>query len=266
MATLNFSNGPDINKKGTSAADVMNLLDGNDSANGLDGNDTMYGGAGDDTLNGDNGDDWVLGGTGNDVLSGGTFGNDTLLGEVGNDTLNGSYGSDYLDGGLGNDSIVGGLNAPDTMLGGAGNDTIRGEGIINGGTGADRLQSDNAVFVYDDGDTGVGVGNRDTIVWFHSENSKINVNAVDANTAIAGDQNFVFIGTSKAGAAFSAPGQILLMALDTRGQEIHGGNTAISNYVVQLNTDADLQPEMEILLEHWTGGNTALPSASWFIL
>ncbi len=230
---------------------------GNDSVNGLDGNDVIYGGLGHDTLNGGNGAARLPGGDGNDYQ----------YGFYGNDTLDGSYGSDSLEGGAGNDSLVGGLNSPDTLIGGQGNSPLRGNGLLNGGTGQDLLYGDQARFVFDDGDSGVGAAARNRISWLRWDNgSKIDLSAVDANTGLLGDQAFKFIGSSKAGAAFTGTGQVMLMAYDTYGKEIHGGNTAISYDVVQMNTGGSLAPDMEIAIEHWTGGNSAVPSASWFIL
>jgi Ca2+-binding RTX toxin-like protein len=67
-----------------------------DNVNGLDGNDGLDGGAGNDSLGG---------GAGNDYINGGT-GDDTLLGESGNDTLTGNSGSDVIDGGAGTDTAI----------------------------------------------------------------------------------------------------------------------------------------------------------------
>lgn len=267
MATINGTSGADLKKKGTALADVMNMLAGDDEAIGLAGNDTMYGGAGNDTLNGDRDNDRLLGGDGNDYLYGGISGNDSLYGEAGNDTLDGGYGSDYLDGGVGNDRLIGGINAPDTLLGGDGNDYIQGNGLLNGGRGRDELRGDQARFVFDDGDAGVGATARDVIVWMKPDRgSKIDLAPIDANTAVSGDQAFRFMGSSKDGAAITGTGQALAMAIDTYGKEIHGGNTAVAKYVIQLNTGGSLAPDMEIEVQHWTGGNSMTPSDSWFFL
>ncbi|MDX5403039.1 MAG: hypothetical protein LPK02_12540, partial [Rhodobacterales bacterium] len=62
---------------GTSSADVLDLLDGNDS---------------------------IAAGGGSDRISGGA-GNDTIMGDSGNDRLNGDAGADSLNGGSGRDTL-----------------------------------------------------------------------------------------------------------------------------------------------------------------
>ena len=92
--------------------------------------------------------------------------NTVMLGEGGNDTLVGAAGSDYITGGLGTDSLTGGLN--------------------------------NDVFDFNDvSEIGRGV-NRDVITDFTHGADLIDLNSIDANTEVAGDQNFSFIE----GAAF----------------------------------------------------------------
>lgn len=136
-----------------------NLILGGTAANLLDG------GAGNDTIS-SGGDlspyvtDTVIGGEGDDSLSGGgTFGSDLLLGGAGNDTLTGSNaslfgedGNDYLQGGQ-----MDGHHAPgNTVSGGAGRDTLLGGGGMDGGDGADLLESN--IFY-----SAVGGGGNDTI-------------------------------------------------------------------------------------------------------
>jgi len=90
---------------GSSAPDVLN---------GNDGNDTLRGGDAADTLNGGNGDDQLYGENGVDVINGGD----------GNDFLDGGANTDTLNGGNGNDILIGGAGW-DRMTGGAGSDTFR---------------------------------------------------------------------------------------------------------------------------------------------
>jgi Ca2+-binding RTX toxin-like protein len=142
-------------------------------------------------------------GTGNDLVNTivGNSGDNHLNGLGGNDTLNGAAGNDTLDGGLANDSLSGG-DGNDTLLGGQGTDTLNGgvgsdwlEGgaardILTGGTGADQ-------FVFRDGDFGNSQATADKITDFSSvDGDKINLQFVDANTLLSGDQGFSFIGTS----------------------------------------------------------------------
>jgi Ca2+-binding RTX toxin-like protein len=72
------------NFTGTSSADFIAALEGNDTVSAGDGNDSVWGGDGNDSL---------LGEAGNDSLSGG-FGNDTLIGGIGADTLEAGSGVD----------------------------------------------------------------------------------------------------------------------------------------------------------------------------
>jgi hypothetical protein len=101
---------------------------------------------------------------------------DTIYGMGGNDTISGAGGADIIDGGSGNDTITGGLGADE----------------LTGGVGADK-------FVYNSAAES-GAGASDVIKDFsRSQGDKINLNAIDANVNVGGNQNFQFIGT----AAFS---------------------------------------------------------------
>jgi Ca2+-binding RTX toxin-like protein len=123
----------------------------------------------------------------------------TLLGAVvangwGNgldNVITGSKAGNLLSGGAGNDML----------LGGAGNDTLRGDAghdILTGGAGADTFDF-NAV-----SETGVLATTRDVITDFThnatlSLSDRIDVSTIDANSALASDQAFSWLGT----AAFS---------------------------------------------------------------
>jgi predicted extracellular nuclease len=106
---------------GTSGADLILGLSGNDTLNGLAGIDLLCTGTGNDTANGGDDDDTLDGDSGNDTLNGGN-GNDSLSGGSGNDKLNGEAGNDSMAGGSGNDKLTGGTEA-DSFSGGTGNDT-----------------------------------------------------------------------------------------------------------------------------------------------
>jgi serralysin len=133
---------------------------GNDSLSGGGGHDWLYGGWGNDTLTGWMGRDVLYGG-GNDVLSGAT-GDDTLFGDAGGDKLNGGDGADTLIGGESND----------TLTGGAGNDVFRWASQAELGNYYDRITD------------------------FAPGADKIDLASVDANTLVAGDQAFNFIGAN----------------------------------------------------------------------
>jgi Ca2+-binding RTX toxin-like protein len=200
---------------------------GDDSLSGGGGIDKLFGGAGGDGLSGGAGNDVLHGDAGADRLYGGD-GDDVLYGDAGADYLNGGdgYGFDVADysngstgvvvnlfagtasggdaqgdsfvgienlsGTQGNDSLVGdsGRNA---LQGGNGNDVLigaRGEDSLTGGAGADRFLYIDVV------QSPVGLGASDGISDFsHAQGDKIELWPIDADTTIAGNQAFSFIGT-----------------------------------------------------------------------
>jgi Ca2+-binding RTX toxin-like protein len=213
--------------------DLANGGSGNDNLSGDSGDDTLIGGAGNDVLGGDAGDDSLDGSIGADSIRGG-LGEDTLLGGAGNDTLSGNEDNDTLDGGLGND-LLSGDAGDDMLLGDFGNDTLRGgasHDTLFGGAGDDSLDGFTGNDALDGGagnDTLLGAAGRDvftgglgadvflftvaaqsngsfvdTITDFTAGSDRIDLSGIDADTSLAGDQSFTFIGT----AAFSAAGQL----------------------------------------------------------
>jgi len=215
---------------GKSGADSLHGADGMDTLSGGTGNDLLSGDADNDSLDGGTGNDTLDGGTGDDTLAGGagsdTYivsagdvvteapggGTDTVLSTAagftlsanvenltfagagdftgtGNDlanTITGGTGNDTLDGGTGNDKLLGG-DGNDNLLGGDGNDSLTGGAggdTLTGGAGTDK-------FIF--GNTSDFSG--DTIGDFsHAEHDKIDVSGVDANSFLALDQAFAFIG------------------------------------------------------------------------
>jgi Ca2+-binding RTX toxin-like protein len=153
-------------------------------------------------------------GTGvNDHLSGVGEHVDSLLGLAGNDTLEGGAGTDTLTGGAGNDSLDGGSDA-DTLIGGAGVDTM------TGGSGDD-------LFVFNLGDSGVGVGNRDVITDFDHP-------ALNERIDLHNLANLSFIGTAN----FYASNQVRYLIDNTNNDTL-----------VQVNLDSNTAaPELEIEL------------------
>jgi Ca2+-binding RTX toxin-like protein len=166
-----------------------------------DGSDTLQGGDGNDVLRGGSGPDHLDGGAGFDVAiysesaagvmvrldagtgAGGTAQGDTLT------AIEGVYG------GAGNDVLVGGA-LDDTLVGNAGNDALVGYGgrdTLAGGAGADR-------FLYGSvGQSPAGAGSDLILDFSHADGDRIELAAIDANTAAAGDQAFAFIGTAAFG-------------------------------------------------------------------
>jgi Ca2+-binding RTX toxin-like protein len=249
---------------------------GNNLANQITGNNannSLSGLAGGDTLKGRGGDDVLRGGAGNDILIGG----------LGADVLDGGSGSDRAqyndaDEGLTADLDVAtnntGFAAGDTYLGienlsGSGyGDTLRGDGVANqilglggndllqGRGGADRLTGGNGqdtltggagadIFDFDAlAESGNTPTSADLITDFAVGVDDIDLSGIDADSALAGDQAFTFIGT----AAFSAAGQIRLSSSD--------GDT-----YVEANVDTTIGADFVL---HLTG-NISL-SAADFIL
>jgi Ca2+-binding RTX toxin-like protein len=141
--------------------------------------------------------------TGNDTKTGGN-GNDTLNGLGGNDTLSGSYGDDKLNGGDGADTLIGGLGQ-DTLTGGAGNDIFKFNSLA-------EIGSDFPYEKITDFATG----------------DKINLAGVDANSNLAGDQAFTFLG-----------------ALST----FTGVAGELRNYFGQLQGDVDGDTSADFIIE-----------------
>ncbi len=126
--------------------------------------------------------DFLTGDSGANVLNG-YGGNDRLYGQDGADVLRGLDGNDLVSGGAGDDGVHGG-NGNDILWGGAGVD------LLKGNAGADRFQFRLT------SESGLGPL-RDTIGDFsRAEGDRVDLAAIDANTAASGNQAFTFIGTA----------------------------------------------------------------------
>lgn len=173
--------------------------------------DVLTGDGGANTILGDAGQDWLTGGDGNDVATGGD-GHDSVWGGDGNDLLLGGVGDDTLFGGAGIDTAsyaaaTAGVEIDLSWLEeqqtrGAGVDTLIaienliGSGfddVLAGGAGANVLRggAGNDRFVFG----GTASSARDTIADFTS-GDVIDLSAIDANGAAAGDAAFAFIGAT----------------------------------------------------------------------
>ncbi|WP_205480859.1 calcium-binding protein [Sphingomonas arenae] len=238
--------------------DLENTITGNSGSNrmwGMGGNDTLIGNAGNDFLDGSEGGDTLIGGIGNDVYYVDTLsdtiveaaneGYDTvrttldwtlgagldrieLLGSgdldgTGNglaNILSGNAGANVLSGMDGNDRIFG-KEGSDTVDGGAGGDWLEGgtgQDTFIGGAGSDR-------YVFREGDFGgATTDTADRIIDFgDAENDRIRLDLIDANTNVAGNQVFSWLGDT----AFTG------VAGQLRYEQI-GGNT-----YVQGDTNGD---------------------------
>jgi Ca2+-binding RTX toxin-like protein len=240
---------------------VENLIGSNfnDTLFGNGATRTLFGGAGMDVLASGSGGARLDGGTGADEMFGG-LGNDTFIVDHVNDfvfelirspdqvesvdsmessvsytlpsgvehlTLTGSSTISGTGNKL-NNQITG--NSASNMLSG-----LEGSDLLVGGLGADILNggSGNDTFDYNTvSDSPAGAG-RDVIQDFRGsfsfEADRIDLQDIDANSLVAGNQAFSYIGFD----AFTAAGQL-------RYSSITG--------ILQGNTDADAAPEFEIQL------------------
>jgi Ca2+-binding RTX toxin-like protein len=121
----------------------------------------------------DNVERLVYAGTGNFAGTGNTL----------NNVITGGPGKDLLRGGAGNDTLTGG-SGNDKLSGGAGADTL------TGGLGADK-------FVFSSTSDFPTGSLHDTITDFsHAQGDQIDLSALDANTKVAGNQAFTYLGTA----------------------------------------------------------------------
>ena len=233
-------------------------LTGNEFAQwifGNAGNNILSGGGGNDRLVGGGGTDTLIGGAGNDVfrvndasdviveaagqgedklqasasytLADGVFVEILttdgvsktkaidLAGNSSNNLIHGNYGVNVLSGGAGNDQLYA-FHGNDTLIGGAGADGLWG------GFG-------NDTFVFQD-TTDSLIGARDQIRDF-SSGDLIDLSGIDANSAVADDQAFTFVGSN----GFSG----------TAG-ELRAYQTSNAEWIVEGDTDGDGDADFQI--------------------
>ena len=160
-----------------------------------------------------------------DRIAGG-FGNDLLYGQGGDDVLRGNKGNDQLLGGDGRDSLEGGLGR-DILTGGAGPDTFAFRSIQDSQPGAwysiDRITD---------------LSNED----------RIDLSFIDADTTIAGNQAFQqvseFTGTA---------GQLTL-------RYVYYDNGFVNRTTLEVDVDGDGQADFAVLIE-----GQHLSAAGWVL-
>jgi len=157
----------------------------------------------------------LAGNPGDNVLSG-RAGDDKVLGGSGNDHLFGEAGNDVLRGGSGDDTLVGGIGR-DILVGDQGTDTFVFRSVS-------ESRADSA----------------DVVVDFEAED-RIDLQVIDANTLVSGNQAFQFIGSDP----FTSAGQV-------RVEQDGSGNTW-----VEANVNAGLGADFRLLLRDFTGPLTA---------
>jgi len=247
--TLNGGNGIDTASYAASATGVsvdLGNLDPQATGDGIDrllGIENLTGSStGGDTLTGDYLANIIDGGNGNDLIEGGD-GADTLIGGGGNDTVSyaGAAGDVVVnlalgtaaDGSGGKDTLTGFEN----ILGSQFDDSLRGGGaanVIEGGIGRDVLNggAGNDTFVYRTlGDSTVATAGRDLIADL-AAGDRIDLSAIDANSALASDQAFTFIGT----ASFSSvAGQLRATTTSIEG-DVNGDGIADFAITIAVTT------------------------------
>jgi serralysin len=222
---------------------------------GTDSRNTLLGGAGDDKLYGKGGNDILVGAAGRDYLSGGT-GMDTasytnakaavladllyasrntrdasgdrfssvenLTGSAYADSLRGTNAANAIQGGAGNDTLYG-RGGNDKLVGGAGKD------VLYGGSGADSFDF-NAI-------KESLPSARDTIKDFVRGSDRIDLRSIDANSKVAGDQAFSFIGSK----AFTGAGQLKfsngVLSGDLNGDKVADFQVNVSGLSALAKTD-----------------------------
>lgn len=236
--TVACGNGND-NVEGGAGLDDVDLGGGNDVfiASFADGNDDVQGGSGIDTytaaaataavvINLD--DEFAFGSNiGSDTITGfenaiGGSGVDSITGTVAANTLRGGGGGDALNGAAGNDVLFGNAGA-DTLVGGTGRDILYGGGAD---AALDRFDF-NAI-----AESGLTAATRDFIVDFQDSQDRIDVNTIDANSSVVGNQNFTAVV-----AAFTVAGAQIKVT------------TVSGNRLVEFNTDNDVAAEFSILVK-----------------
>jgi Ca2+-binding RTX toxin-like protein len=233
-----------------------------DTIHGLDGGDLIGGGAAGDTLYGDDGNDTLNGGLGVDLMHGGA-GDDTYVVDDANDAVieSADEGTDRIaawsdftlgdgvenlilkgDGdinGTGNerDNRIYGNDGDNILYGGAGFDFATGIGVdvLFGGAGNDR-------FVFGAPQDSLVGPRRDVIKDFLVGADQIDLTAIDANTGLAGDQAFDFIGsdafTGTAGELQAKPWGIHTMVSgDVDGNGLANFQILVTGHIALQETD-----------------------------
>ena len=218
---------------------------GNAIALGGDGNDVltagghaqMFGNMGDDTLSaGDGANASLFGGQDQDVITVTNSAGGYAFGNLGDDHITTS-GLESVYGGQGNDTLVvtGGVGeylsgdlGSDTITGGGGDDTIVGGGatdVLAGGAGANR-------FVYGALSDSSGSA-HDVIIDFNASKDHLDISAIDAQRAAAGQAAFHWVASFDGGAGEAE--LVYDSAHDTTALALDADGDRAADFVVVLN-------------------------------
>ena len=141
-------------------------------------------------------------------------------GDAENYVLHGTFNQDIIDGSNGDDRIYG-LQENDTLNGVDGND------ILTGGSGADLLLDGSGRDIFQYLSVSDSTANSRDIVDLNSGLDRIDLEAIDANESIDGNQTFAFIGS----ADFSGAGQVRFDS---------------TNNLILANVDGNLAADLEL--------------------
>ena len=222
---------------GNMAGNIIDGGDGNDEIYGLGDGDILRGGAGNDQIEGSGGNDRMSGGEGDaDVLSyynsaggvtvdlryqgtwqavGGFSGTDWF--DQFEDLYGSNRGGDLLIGSVDDNRILG-FGGDDRIFGFDGNDELfgqQGNDLLAGGVGADVLTGGAGADVFDFNHISESTSAaRDTVRDFSAAaGDTIDLSGIDANSAVAGNQAFNFVGS----AAFGSAGDLRFVTNGTDG-------------------------------------------------
>ena len=222
---------------GNMAGNIIDGGDGDDEIYGLGDGDILRGGAGNDQIEGSGGNDRMSGGAGDaDVLSyynsaggvtvdlryqgvfqavGGFSGTDWF--DQFEDLYGSNRGGDLLIGSVDDNRILG-FGGDDRIFGFDGNDELfgqQGNDLLAGGVGADALTGGAGADVFDFNHISESTSAaRDTVRDFSAAAGDIiDLSGIDANSAVAGNQAFTFVGS----AAFGSAGDLRFVTNGTDG-------------------------------------------------
>ncbi|MDB5506202.1 MAG: peptidase metallopeptidase [Devosia sp.] len=230
-----------VSIEGLQGSNYSDALVGNDAVNGL------FGGAGNDSLS-------ALGGA------------DTLRGEAGNDTLIGGSGADIIDGGANFDyasyinatsAVRASLTSPASNTGDAAGDTYIAIEGLEGSNYADLLtgnSGNNSIYAGAGSDRIIGLGGQDSL-YGRAGNDVFQFNSA-ADSAVGGTRDVIYDFDDFDNDTIDL--SVFAGTLNYIGSSNFGEANQIravqsgADVLIQINTDASLSANSEILLANTT--------------